>query len=346
MAVPTFTSVSPTVGSPAGGQVVEIVGTNFRTTPVQYTVPQAEQYAPVKVTFAGVLAEYVQAVSSTLLRVAVPTARFDPNVPAMLDPTVSRVTFPAVDVVITNLDIDGNPITGEAVTATEAYTYEQPLMRLPEADPPMLQVFRSFLYLLKSSLVSRAAKSTHTDYGEDGAQYTILAAHPSVGITLSWLRDPEYSHYDNERQVVSVGGGIYKEFDVQKTVMMVAELVLSAKTETELFHLCQSLTDLVLASPWLTVAPDIDFPGDLAALQSSRGEPSTGLNKYPLEEISPLEQIGNIGRTNVKAYSTRLRVRGIPFIRGDPSQTAIHQISTIELTSVNMQGQNPVTVVV
>lgn len=345
MAIPTFTSVTPAIGNPNGGQIVEIVGTNFRTTPVQYIVPQAELYPPVKVTFDGVSAEYVEVVSSTFMRVAVPVARFDPNIPALVNDDVSRVTFPAVDIIITNLDIDGNPISGETVTATEAYTYEQPLLRLPEGDPPMLQVFRRFLYLLKRGVVSRVAKSTHTDYGEDGVQITVLAEHPSISVTLAWPKDAEYSHYDNEKQVISVGGGIYQEFDIQKTVMMVASLVLSTKSETEMFHMCQALEDLLLATPWLEVTPDVDFPGDLATLQAARGEPNTGINRYPLEEVMPLEQIGNIGRSNVRAYSMRLRVRGIPFLRGDPSHI-IHQISTIDLTTTNMSGQNPVTVAV
>jgi len=345
LATPTFTSVTPAVGNPAGGQEVEIVGTNFRTTPVQYTVQQAESFPSVQVTVAGIPAEFVHVVSSTLLRVGIPTARFNPNVPALADAEVSRVTFPAVDIVITNVDIDGNPIAGETATEVGAYTYEQPLLRLPEGDPPMLQVFRQFLYLLKRTVVSRVAKSTHTDYGDAGGDVTKLAEHPSVGVKLAWPRDVEYAYFDNEKQVLPIGGGLYQEYDIQQTVMMVASLTLSTKSETELFHMTQAVLDLCLASPWLNVPPDPDFPGDFSALQTARNIPATGINRYPMEVTGWPEQIGSLGRTNVKANTAQIRVRGIPFLRGDPAQI-IHQITTIELTDTNMQGQNPVTVTV
>jgi hypothetical protein len=333
VAVPTFTSVSPNRGYPGGGQTADIVGTNFRVLVATIEVPQSTDRPTVDVTVGGIAAEDVRVVSDTLLRVNIPTARLDPNSsPAITDSKVSRVAFPAVDVVITNVDADGVAIPGETVTAAASYTYEQPLLRLPEGDPPVMQVTREFIRLLKKTVTSRIHKGTHTDFSVDGETLTRLSDHPTVGIRMTLARDDEYSHFDNEKALLRVGP-VWQEFDVQRTVMVVYELTMSAKYERVAEHLLSRLIDTFMASPWLNVPADPDLPNGTE-------------NAYPLEPVVWPTQIGSIGRSNIYAYSATLRVRGVPILRGDPSRDAIRPITNITLVTSDMDATAPVQTVV
>ena len=51
------------------------------------------------------------------------------------DPDTAQVTFPAVDIVITNLDNDGVAIPGETVTAAGVFQYQQALLFAELGDP-------------------------------------------------------------------------------------------------------------------------------------------------------------------------------------------------------------------
>lgn len=306
--------------------MADIVGTNFRVASAAVVNPP-RAFNTVAVTVGGVPAEAVFVPSTTLLRVRIPDFRGDPN-PAIVDDAISRVAFPAVDVVITNLDDDGVAIAGETVTAAAAYTYEQPLIRAPQGDPPLLQVFRELLRLLKRQVISRTAMQTHTDFGEGtGILFTELSEHPSVGLQMNIQRDPEYSYFDNEKIIIPMGGGVFREYDGTKTYMLVCPVTLSSKNPFEAHHLNAALIDAVAASVWLRVAPDPAFPGGT-------------LNNYPLELVQPPEQIGGSNRVNITAFQAVLRVRGVPVVRGDPLTEQLFQISTISLSTTNTARQN------
>ena len=258
--------------------------------------------------------------------------------PALADAEVSRVSFPAVDIAITNLDSIGDPIGGETVTAVAAFTYQQPLIRLPKGDPPSLQVLTTFLRLLKRAVVSRAAPITHTDYGSEGDILTQLSEHPSIGVRMEIQDDREYGYFDNEPTLFDVGGGNYEQYKLSKTVMYLFTLTISAGGEDgaqlEAIHMVDALIGLVIATPWLIVPSDPTYP-----LQ-------TGNNKYPLEWVTMPTQIGSANRTNITAYNAQLRVRGVPIILDDPSTKNIKQITTIKLTTTDMSAANPVEVTV
>lgn len=332
VAQPTFVSITPEQGFAGGGQVVQISGTNFRAVDVPYAVPQQNERPTVAVTFAGVEAEKVWVLSETELRARVPSARFSPNPDieeqVKLDPDVSQITFSAVDIVITNLDDSGEPIAGETTTAPGVYSYQQPLLRLPAGDPPLLQVLRELLQLLKLSLVPRVAWSSHTDYGDDDAFFTALSQHPSVGLRIEFPDDDEYSHHDNVPQLFARPGDLWDEYAMQKTVMLVATLTLSSRSSSEAIRLVNGLFDLQMATPWLIVPPDPNYP---IAIPD---------NRYPLELSRHPAQVGSVNRVNVTAFTAQLRVRGIPIIHGDPSTASVRRRMDLYLTTSNMQGQS------
>lgn len=331
MAQPTFTSITPNTGHPGGGQIAVIIGTNFRAVEQAYAVPEQGRKT-VAVTIGGESVEQIWVSSDTELKVRIPVAVFNPTADiaqaVRVDPDISRISFSALDVVITNLDANGDPIAGESVTAPEAYTYEQPLIRVPEGDPPLLQVLVQFLRLLKRNIVHKASMSTHTDYGEDGVTYSVLAEHPSVGLRMDVLDDDEYSHYDNVPQIFPSVGDTFIEYDMQKTVMLLFSLTLSSQNTEEVLHMITNLIDMQMATPWLIVPPDPDYPISIPD------------NKYPLECVQQPKQVGTPNRSNICAYTAQLRVRGIPILRGDPSTELIKRRMTLTMTTASITGEN------
>jgi hypothetical protein len=339
MAIPTFTSVTPATADPGGGSMVDIVGTGFRLRSQDFTIPVGHvETPPVGVTFDGIDAEKVLIVSDTLMRVRVPDLRSDPSATAatrkaMADATLSRISFPPVDIVITNLDDAGDPIAGETVTASEAFTYVQPLIRPPEPDPPFLQVLRKFLQLLKKQIVSQSAINTHTDFAVEGATFSELSAHPALGVRMNVARDVEYSYFDNEKYVVPhpTEPDSHQELDASRTWMLILPITISSKSMTECQHMIAELVDLVMATPWLQVPADTRFP------LSAAGD----YNAYPLELVNPPAQVGGANAANVIAFQATVQIRGIPVVRNDPLTSIVRQYGDIDLVTTDMQGDNP-----
>lgn len=333
MAQPTFTNITPSVGHPGGGQIAIITGTNFRAVEPGYDTSVGDGWdatATVAVTVGGVEVEKVWVRSDTELNVRIPTAQFNPTndiaTAVRVNPDVSKITFSSLDVVITNLDDDGNPIVGESATASGVYSYEQPLIRLPEGDPPLMQVLVQFLRLLKRNIVSRVAVGTHTDYADEDATYTVLAEHPSVSVRMDVAADLEYSHYDNTTQLFDTGSNEWVEYDMQHTVMLQFSLILSSQDTEEVLHMASNLLDMQMASPWLIVPPDPDYPITIPN------------NRYPLEFTQLPKQLGSPNRANVCAYSAQLRVRGVPILRGDPATETIKRRMDLTLASGTVDG--------
>ena len=321
MTTPTFTSVTPSNGYPGGGQVVEIVGTNFRAEERPYEAPATDWPATVAVTFDGVASDNVQVASSTLLRVKVPTAEFDPNVAGLTDDSLSRIRFPSVDIAITNLDDDGVAIPGESVTASGAFIYEQPLLRIPSGTPPLTQVLYAFIRLLKRCIVSNINWDTARTYGDDGAVFTVLSKHPSIGFTIDIVDDPEYGYFDNEQQIFEVAPGVYDVYDKQMTVMMMIDLTISCHKSSGLaMRMIQALMDMQLASPNLIVPPDPRYP--------IAGEPN---NEYPLEFTGRPSQAHSANNADIRAFTASMRIRGIPMLLDEPSTKGLRNRTTIYL---------------
>ena len=335
MAIPTFSSITPNTGYPGGGYIATIAGTNFRAVERDFTDPQGDYFPTVAVTVDGVDVEDVWAISDTELRVRIPTAQLNPEPDILsarkINPDASKISFTAVDVVITNLDDDGLPIAGETVTAASAYTYEQPLMRIPEGDPPLLQVLREFIILLRRCILSNADFSTHTDYvGDPDAFYLELAEHAAISLRMDTEKDPDYSHYDNEPRVLEVNPKDWQEYAMQTTLRLGFELTLSSKSVREVMHMASNLVAMQMATPWLVVPQDPRYPVTIAD------------NKFPMEFVQYPRQIGSANRSNICAYTAQMVIRGVPVILGDPSTEGIKQRLTLVLATSDINGNGAV----
>lgn len=155
MAVPTITTCSPSTGLTRGRNIVLITGTNFRIPPdvVGYDPGDAQQ--TVKVTFGGVASTAAHSISATQALVQVPAwagnCDSDPG---------------SVDVVISNLDNNGDVIAGETATLANGYTYERPdLVSVVTAQ----RVTQSLVELLRRNVITNVTVGMTTAYADDFA---------------------------------------------------------------------------------------------------------------------------------------------------------------------------------
>lgn len=337
MAVPTYISISSATGHAGGGQYVEITGTDFRTSDSSLVeIPDTQLLPTVQVIFFGTSAGHawqsespsVEAVSSTKLRVQVPQFRGDPNVPDLVDDALTHVSFPIASVTIKNLDADGAPIAGETVTETGVYTYTQALLRLPQAEPPIMSTLREFIKLLKRQVVSRVSADSHTDFAIDGASVTELSKRPSIDLLISTDRDPDYSQYDNE-QILIDRTTHFDVHDYPMTVQIDVQIMMSSEFEHEVLRMVDGLFELMMRTPNLVTAVDLD--------QTDEGETD---GYYPLDMVLYPQKIGRPSRVNVHAYQARIRIRGVPIIISDPT-TKYFRRAAFRLTTDNLDAETP-----
>ena len=341
MAIPTFTSVSSIAGPTAGGELVTITGTNFKVPVSSFVIPQPSAVRSVEVLFDGIAAKYVDVVSATTLRVRTPQARLEPTDDlAIFDPNVARVNFPAVAITIRNQDASGDPIAGEEVIAAAAYAYQQPLHITGGGTPPLLQVHFEVLRKFIREVMSNVSGHTHTDFGvaksglepiSAATNISLLARVPAFGLRLSIMDDPDYNYLDNEPTVVPDGAGAFAEYRTKKTVAMQYSIRIRTKDQFEGMAVMSTLILLQEASPLVEVQPDSRHVGDLGDWQVDNGEPRTGVNRYPLEEVSPPVEANSDNADNTRIYTAVYQVRGVQLVGGDAESIAIKAITNIEV---------------
>lgn len=159
MAVPTISSISPTLGHTGGATLVEILGTGF-------------SLDGMEVSFGGAL--------GTKVAVATTGRAF------MLSPISSLpVVKPdfgkgLVDVSLQNLDSNGDPVAGETVTAAAAYTYER-VQLAKESD--LTRLVRTAIRAFRLQVIDNVSNVTDVDYDSDpldGLNLTDLGEFPAI----------------------------------------------------------------------------------------------------------------------------------------------------------------------
>ncbi len=180
MAVPTVTSISPTIGHTGGRTLVAIEGTGFRLpvspAPVNGITPVGP--TSVRVTFGGVLAATVAVAASTLIYAT--TSIADPS------------TGP-VDVVVTNLDDNGNPISGETGTLVQGWRYVRPSVTDGRSD--IVRLIDTFVDELKRQIVPNVVWPQNTDFDPDTSDTLSiidLPEFPGLMIAAAELADNDF----------------------------------------------------------------------------------------------------------------------------------------------------------
>lgn len=155
MAIPTISSLVPNSGTPHGGYVVRILGTNFRE-PTSTPFGPREVTVHVYIETVKIPDEWVEVLSATELEVRMVQDESDP----------ASVTYPLLqDVTVQNVDSAGVPIPGEEVTSAGAWIYE----RMPDSGSvPEEVVFRWLRRYLGRNLPVPVTGSVHVDFQESG----------------------------------------------------------------------------------------------------------------------------------------------------------------------------------
>lgn len=148
--------ISP-LKAPAGGRsVIEILGTNFRlpTPPAPTGFVGGDYEQSVEVIIGGRRALDVQVV--TTQRIFCTTQSHDPALS---------------DIVLRNIDSNGDLIPTEEVTLPNAFIYARPrLDALAESD--LVRLCHTLIRELKRQIINNVAITTSTDYDEDSSDLT------------------------------------------------------------------------------------------------------------------------------------------------------------------------------
>jgi hypothetical protein len=330
MAVPTITGISPSTGPAEGGLIVTITGTDFAIHAVPDVHP-AEDVAPgVTVTFGGWAVDWVQVRSAT--QIVCKLGPYHGPVRSGIPPVVLDV-YPAVDVVVQNLDVTGTPVVGEVATAASGFTYRRrDLGPSTEQDRPR-GVRAKFTDAVLDELRRRVCKNISmgrsSEYAEGSEATVKLAGLPGVGCVFKWVPDPDYVQLTAGYEEVEdpSDSTVVHSFKGLRVKRLEATLLLGANSSTEMDELCELLEDMIEDQEALVVdANPTLYPGlqdDYNWHFGPGGEPTPNQRGADLDACS--------GRAVIW-------VRGI-LMMSEHSDADDKRILTIEQQWANMDGE-------
>lgn len=294
MAVPSILFLTPTRGPTRGDMAIEIAGADFRL-PELPPPPGPSSGAPaptVSVFFGDAPSPLIEVLSSSLLLVAIPAHAAG-----------------AVDVVVQNLDDDGEPIPGESVTAAAAFTYAMALLT-SEYPSDLVRVVRALLRLLKRDTIAKEInRPVHTDYDDDaGDELNIAKIGAFPGITVMGPKMRENRLYSpNEQPTIALDvddDGIAESF-VETRVPYVVDLIFTlvgvSDRDTECLNLMHNFVLFMHRTKWIWL-PLLD------------GHPELGHARFEFDftEDGAPQMPGTPNNSNVHQWSAEVLIRGFP----------------------------------
>jgi hypothetical protein len=297
MAVPTFTSVSPAIGSAGGRNVVTIIGTNF-------LVP-ADPTESVKVEFDGVNALRVDVMSATELRVIVPHFRGEGS-QAYANPIAK------IPIRIYNIDDEGDPIAGETVTTNNAYRYERVAIRDPRAtqqNQAYRRVMHEVIWAFQRQVIPNVAIGTSVNYGEAGSVTIQEAKVPNVMLMGPRITENMENRHrwadpfdtDNYYWVPTVDDF---EFDIRAC----------SNSKRELYGMVQGIREMFLRTPYLLIPITVGAPND-------------GDHRFPFVLADPPGVTVIQPNSDLVLASASFQVRRVPFRFDDPTDVIAEILS-------------------
>jgi hypothetical protein len=248
MAVPTFTSITPTTGSAGGRNLTTIIGTNFRLPTDPGFLNTVASPPSVKVEIDGVEATRVDVLSATELRVLMPPYRRE-------DADAAAVPLPKVDVLVRNVDDSGVLIPGEEVTSSNAYTYRRSNIRAPDAttaNQTWRQVIREVVMSFQRQLLPNTAIFTNVDYGDDGAIVVKDAVLPSITLVGPRPReDLANRHHWNDFEEVGDDGSpeTFERFWPSTVSIFEFDVLIASDNPAQMYGLQQGTIELSSEPP-------------------------------------------------------------------------------------------------
>jgi hypothetical protein len=313
MAIPTITNIDPSSGPAAGGALVVITGTNFRV----YTPPASgyvggDDPVYVSVTFGGAEAEKIWVEADDTIVALIPLYPGDPDLES----------FPAMDVVVTNLDDDLVPIPGETVTAAAAFTFSRDSLRPPtlQLESPFARITRLLLQWLKRQTLLLSTSKTHTDYSPDGI-ILAQAGVPSVHLVGPDVVEDAYG-WENPDIEEDLAGDEFQLWPNPIMHTLGYELIGQSDSQIEFLTLMGLVNKFFRRNPYLLVPGDIPAGWTVRLPLIMTEQPATG---------------AGLANSNLHTFTCTFEVRRVPVLYLPPILAA-REVDTLELQTQKFNG--------
>jgi len=278
MAIPTLTSLSPTTGPTAGGDLVRLTGTGFAS--------------QVAVLFGNAPAELLS------VREEGGASIVDLRTPAHADGTV--------DVTLRNLGADGKLILGEEAMLAGAYRFLRPRI-VQESD--LTRLIRVLLRELKRQLLENVSLTVSVDYDDttiDGLSVIAISTLPSLVLSAPRMAENRF-YSSNEPHEDVVAGSSGPELLRRRpayTVDLSFTLTVASDRTVELLNLMAAVATFLNRNRWIALPRDASDPAsELVRWEMApEGEFQTRLH----------------GPDDVRVFSCGLGVRGFDIDEGLP----------------------------
>lgn len=301
--LPAGSSVGDTAEGPtAGRSFIDIWGRNFRLPPdpdpigplgsTNSGLVVADEPVTVSVTFGGVEAEKVEVLSALHLQVVNPITPLEGT-------AVGNYGEGAVDVVVTNLDDDGDPIVGETVTVTGGFTYRH--VKLDATTPSdLLRLIVTFITEMKKQVIPEVVYTTDTDYDSstgDALNITDLAKVPAIAILGPEL--PENRFFSLNGRPEEADGDDVEIRRKPRTVDLLFDVVGITSSMKELLNLLAIVNEFMNRNPYLFMLRDPD--------DSTKGSVQYEFAFSPNGEFKAAKKTST---SNIRTFSGAVVIRG------------------------------------
>jgi hypothetical protein len=303
MAIPTITSISPSTIF-TGGQLITITGTNFRTAYPPPTVSTNVLPTPpptVTVTVAGRICKRVAVSASTTLTCLVPP----------IDP------LPSLAVSVQNLDLDGDPISGELATVSGLLRSQRVDLAV-ESD--LTRVERTLILELRRQVIANVLKKAAVDYdGTPGGVFDVpdVAALPALAVQGPQIVDNRF--FDTDLGTLTSDGANFTRRNTFKTVNLTYRFVAMDTKEVRTMNLQALMLQFLQNNPFLEMKRD-------------EADPSKGTVLYELAQVGEFTTFTGSSNSDIRGFSGSLVIRGFQLedVAGFVEQTVAERGRTVD----------------
>jgi len=234
MALPILTSITPTTGPTAGGDLVRLTGTGLASS--------------VAVLFGDAQAELLS------VREEGGVSIVDLRTPAHADATV--------DVTLRNLDAGGLPVPGGEATLPGVYRFLRP--RIVE-ESNLTRLVRALLRELKRQVFENVSLTVSVDYDDtttDGLSVIAIASLPSLVLSGPRMAESRFysSNEPHEDVVPGVSGPELLRRRPPFTVDLSFTITAASDRTVELLNLMAAVATFLSRNRWIEMPRDPDDP--------------------------------------------------------------------------------------
>lgn len=303
MAVPVITNLDNTEGTPSGGYVVTVNGTDFAVQGTDFPAIGEEVPDSVQVTLSNstlgfsVQAETIKLVSDTSISFIMPKV--------ILITADSPTDDMVLDVTVQNLDSNGDAIPGEVATLTGAFTIKRRCIdgvRLGK----IASLAQYLIVLMRSEVHWNVSTVPHTEYDRDTSDPRAQA----VKLPHMTLLGPDITlaeaGYQSLTPQVDQGSESFLRVEAPVYYDLAFSLVLVADTSAVIMNMQGALLDFFVQNN------NIRVPNDLADPYGPYTEMAMKLTFGP-----SVEQITSQYSSNLKVARAEFTVYGLPCYEED-----------------------------